>query len=56
VRPCEFTMTAPLFQGPRERIVRAVAQGRCARQPPEQFELTIMKHFKVSINFGRYTI
>ncbi len=45
-------MTAPLFQDLRERIVRAVAQGRCARQPPERFELTVMKHFKVS----RYTI
>ncbi len=33
-------MTAPLSQDLRERIVRAVAQGRSARQAAQRFEVS----------------
>jgi transposase len=40
VRAWELTMTAPLSQDLRERIVRAVAQGRSARQAAQRFEVS----------------
>jgi transposase len=40
VRAWELTMTAPMSQDLRERIVRAVAQGRSARQAAQRFEVS----------------
>jgi putative transposase len=36
----DLTMTAPMSQDLRQRIVRAVAQGRSARQAAERFEVS----------------
>ena len=40
MRARELTMTAPMSQDLRRRIVHAVAQGRSARQAAERFEVS----------------
>jgi transposase len=40
VRGKDLTMTAPMSQDLRQRIVRAVAQGSSARQAAQRFEVS----------------
>jgi transposase len=40
VRGKDLTMTAPMSQDLRQRIVRAVAQGSSARQVAQRFEVS----------------
>ena len=40
MRAWEITVTAPMSQDLRQRIVRAVAQGRSARQAAQRFEVS----------------